>query len=197
MNQTSKTLTDRPKRDLSAITVILLTAVLIAGMSVISDTFFTYDNLYSILYGVSFQFLAIIGFTCLMIMGEIDLSAGAMYGFSGMLVGWLMLKQDMPMWVSILIALIICTSMGLLTGLLVVKLRLNSMMVTIATMTLIAGLGSNLVKSLTGTTYPSAFRALPRANIGGVHFTVIAMIFLAITLEILLKRSTIFKKCIL
>ena len=68
----------------SSLTVIIISLGLFVFLTLTSDTFFTYRNIYSILYGVSFQFIAIIGFTYLMIIGEIDLSVGSVYAFSGM-----------------------------------------------------------------------------------------------------------------
>ncbi len=180
--------------DLSAITIVALTALLFSVLSFTSSTFLTYSNIYSILFGVSFQSLAIIGFTYLMIMGEIDLSVGSVYAFSGMFTGYLMLKLKLSLWLSVGISLGVCLAIGLLTGLLVVKLRLNSMMVTIATMTLVRGVASTFVKQLTGATYPTAMRGLVRISIGDVHLTVVVMVVLAIVLELLLKRSSIFKK---
>ena len=55
-------------------TIIILIFVLFLGLSLFTKTFFSYSNIYSILFGTSIQFFAIIGFTLLMIMGEIDLS---------------------------------------------------------------------------------------------------------------------------
>lgn len=188
------TLSTKKGLDFSTTTVLVLTALLFVGLSLTSNTFLRYDNIYSILYGVSFQFLAVIGFTFLLIMGEIDLSVGSVYAFSGMFVGFMTIKLDVPLPLAVLISLAVCAGMGLLTGLLIVKLHLNSMMVTIATMTLIFGLASNFVKKLSGATYPQAMRALPKAGVGGIHWTVIAMILLVVGLELLLRRSTLFRK---
>jgi ribose transport system permease protein len=184
----------RANQELNSVTVLLLTLVLFIALAATSETFLTYNNIYSILYGVSFQFFAVIGFTCLLIMGEIDLSVGSVYGFSGMLVGWLMVKQHLPLWPSILISLLLCFGIGLLVGVIIVKLNLNSMMVTIATMTLISGLGSNLVKRMYGLTYMPEMRSLPKASVGNIHIIILATIILLILFEVVLKHSAMFKK---
>ncbi len=194
MGADTGTLSTKKKLDFSTATVLVLTAALFLGLALTRDTFLRYDNIYSILYGVSFQFLAVIGFTFLLIMGEIDLSVGSVYAFSGMFVGFMTIKLHLPLAVAVLVSLAVCAGMGLLTGLLIVKLRLNSMMVTIATMTLIFGLASNFVKQLSGSTYPIAMRALSKANVGGVHWTVILMVVLVVVLEFLLRRSTLLRK---
>jgi ribose/xylose/arabinose/galactoside ABC-type transport system permease subunit len=178
----------------SSLMIVLITLGLFTLLSLTSDTFLTYRNIYSILYGISFQFIAIIGFTYLMIMGEIDLSVGSVYAFSGMFMGYLMVSMHMPLLLAMGISLLICVLMGLGTGFLVVRFRLNSMMVTIATMTLIRGLATYFVARMYGATYPTAMRHLSKVEIGNVYLTIIIMVVLVVVLEILLKRSAIFKK---
>jgi ribose transport system permease protein len=129
-----------------------------------------------------------------MIIGEIDLSVGSVYAFSGMFMGYLMVIQKLPLLPALLISLLVCTLMGAITGFLVVRFRLNSMMVTIATMTLIRGLASNFVKRMYGATYPTAMRHLSKIEINDVYLTIIIMVVLVVVLEVLLKRSTIFKR---
>ena len=146
------------------------------------------------MYGVSFQFFAIIGFTYLMIMGEIDLSVGSVYAFSGMFMGYLMVMMKVPLLPAMGISLLVCALMGMITGYLVVRFRLNSMMVTIATMTLIRGLSSYFVKAMYGATYPPAMRHLSKIEVGDVYITIIAMIVLVVVLEILLKKICCFQK---
>ncbi len=83
---------------------------------------------------------------------------------------------------------------GAITGFLIVRFKLNSMMVTIATMTLIRGLASNFVKRMYGATYPSDMRHISKIEVNEVYLTIIIMIVLVVILEILLKKSSIFKR---
>ncbi len=188
------TINRKKKFNLGSLTVVLITLILFLLLTVTSDTFFTYRNIYAILYGVSFQFLAVIGFTYLMIIGEIDLSVGSVYAFSGMFMGYLMVMKKVPLLPAMGFSLLACVLMGAITGFLIVRFRLNSMMVTIATMTLIRGLASNFVKRMYGATYPSEMRHLSKIEINEVYLTIIVMIILVVILEILLKRSSIFRR---
>lgn len=174
-------------------TIIILTALLFALLASGSDTFLSYRNIYTILYGVSIEYFAVIGFTILLIMGQVDLSVGSVYGFSGVLVGFLMMG-GIPFLPALLAALIICAALGALTGFLVTKFDLNSMMVTIGMMTLIRGLSWVLIRSQAGKTFDRAFRSMARAKIGDFNITVIIMIVLVISLEFFLRKSPFFKK---
>jgi ribose transport system permease protein len=191
---TAPSISTKKSFDFSSLTVIIIALGLFTFLSITSETFLTQRNIYSILYGVSFQFFAIIGFTYLMIMGEIDLSVGSVYAFSGMFMGYLMVSMKVPLFLAMAISLLVCGLIGLGTGFLVVRFRLNSMMVTIATMTLIRGLASNFVSRMYGATYPTAMRHLSKIEIGHIYLTIITMVVLVIVLEILLKKSSIFKK---
>ena len=102
--------------------------------------------------------------------------------------------MKVPLLQAMGISLLVCALMGMVTGFLVVRFRLNSMMVTIATMTLIRGLASYFVKAMYGATYPPAMRHLSKIEVGNVYLTIIAMVVLVVVLEILLKRSAIFKR---
>jgi ribose transport system permease protein len=174
-------------------TIVILTALLFAVLASGSDTFLSYRNIYTILYGVSIEYFAVIGFTILLIMGQVDLSVGSVYGFSGVLVGFLMMG-GIPFLPAFLAALIICAAFGTLTGFLVTKFDLNSMMVTIGMMTLIRGLSWVLIRSQAGKTFDRAFRSMARAKIGEFNTTVIIMFILVIALEFFLRKSPFFKK---
>ena len=176
-----------------ALTIVILTGGLFLLLSFTSDTFFTYRNIYTIFYGVSIEFFAVIGFTYLLIMGEVDLSVGSVYCFSGVMVGYLMMI-DVPLFPALLISLACCTCFGLITGLLVTKFKANSLMVTIGSMTLIRGLAWLLTGSMAGSTFDRTFRSLARDRIGSINTTVIVFILLAIILEITLRRTSFFKK---
>ena len=188
------TISRKRKFNFGSLTIILITAILFTYLTLTSETFFTYRNIYAILYGVSFQFIAVIGFTYLMIIGEIDLSVGSIYAFSGMFMGYLMVMKKVPLLPAMGISLLACVLLGAITGFLIVRFKLNSMMVTIATMTLIRGLASNFVKRMYGATYPSDMRHISKIEVNEVYLTIIIMIVLVVILEILLKKSSIFKR---
>src|SRR3954469_16510174 len=69
----------------------------------------------------------------LMIGGEFDLSAGVMIGSSGLLLGYLTTYQDLNVWPAIVLVLAFGLAVGLVNGLTVVRTRLPSFIVTLAT----------------------------------------------------------------
>lgn len=190
-----KTLDDsKRKLDIGALTIILITITLCIVLSFTTSSFSSYNNIYSILFGVSIQFFAIIGFTFLMIMGELDMSVGAVYGFSGTMLGSLLINTEIPFILSFIITILICAFMGMISGFIVTKFRVNSLMVTIGMMMAIQGINWVLIGTLQGYSFPDDYRHLITYRVGGIHWSILFMILIVVVLEILIKKSTIFKK---
>jgi simple sugar transport system permease protein len=88
----------------------------------------------------------------LMIGGEFDLSAGVMIGSSGLLFGYLTTHQDMNVWPAMALVLLFGLAVGFLNGLTVVKTKLPSFIVTLATFFILQGVNAAGTLQLTGTT---------------------------------------------
>lgn len=87
----------------------------------------------------------------LMIGGEFDLSAGVMTGSAGLIMGLLATELDMSIWLAILITLAFAAGVGLVNGIMVVRTKLPSFIVTLATFFILQGVNLGLTKEITGT----------------------------------------------
>jgi simple sugar transport system permease protein len=99
----------------------------------------------------------------LMIAGEFDLSVGSMVGFAGIVIGICATIWGLPIWLSIIIAMVLSTALGAINGFIVVRTGLPSFIVTLATLNIIAGMSSVLTSSVTNIT----FIAIDRTKITG------------------------------
>jgi simple sugar transport system permease protein len=88
----------------------------------------------------------------LMIGGEFDLSAGVMIGSSGLLLGYLATHAHMNIWPAMAIVLLFGLVVGLVNGLTVIRTKLPSFIVTLATFFVLQGLNAAGTLKLTGTT---------------------------------------------
>src|SRR6266508_1292728 len=88
----------------------------------------------------------------LMIGGEFDLSAGVMIGSSGLLLGYLTTYQDLNIWPAMGLVLLFALAIGFVNGLTVVKTKLPSFIVTLATFFILQGVNAAGTLKLTGTT---------------------------------------------
>lgn len=87
----------------------------------------------------------------LMIAGEFDLSSGVMVGTTGLLTGMLVSKLDVNIWVAIFLALVFAAMIGFVNGYLVVKTKLPSFIITLATFFILKGANFALTMILTGS----------------------------------------------
>jgi simple sugar transport system permease protein len=87
----------------------------------------------------------------LMIAGEFDLSTGVLVGTTGLLIGMLVTEFNMNIWLAILCAFIFAGTVGFINGYVVVKTKLPSFIVTLATFFILKGANFAYTKFVTGS----------------------------------------------
>ncbi len=171
----------------------LVTLAVFAFLALTRQNFATWQNLNSILFGVSIDFLAIVGFTYVMVMREIDLSVGSVFAFTGTLTGAL-LVGGWGFWPAAGVALLAAAAIGFVNGFLVVRSNINSLMLTIGSMLLVRGLSNVLANDLGGQTYPRAFRSLARTDLFDIRITIVVMIVLVLLAWGFQRRAALYRK---
>jgi simple sugar transport system permease protein len=86
----------------------------------------------------------------LMIAGEFDLSAGVMIGSSGILFALLTVNHHWNVWPAFVVVMLFGLAVGFVNGMLVMKTKLPSFIVTLATFFVLQGLNLGGLFSLTG-----------------------------------------------
>ncbi|MFL5929697.1 MAG: ABC transporter permease [Gaiellaceae bacterium] len=107
----------------------------------------------------------------LMIGGEFDLSAGAMVGSSGLLLGYLTVFRDLNIWPAIALVIVFGLAVGFVNGVVVIWTKLPSFIVTLATFFVLQGVNAALTLNLTGTT---AIQEIDKASGFGAARTLFA-----------------------
>jgi rhamnose transport system permease protein len=118
----------RYKRELSA---ALAYAVLLALVAVVAPSFFSLTNLRDLAINNAPVLLIAIGMTLVILVGEIDISVGSQFAIASVAVAGLA-KSGMPILLLLPCALMIGAAMGAVNGLLVGRLRLPSIIVSLA-----------------------------------------------------------------
>jgi simple sugar transport system permease protein len=116
-----------------------------------TDQFMTLDGISNWTDVASTIGIPAVAVALLMIGGEFDLSAGVMTGTAGLFMGVLATKLGMHLWLAILLTLAFCGAIGFLNGYLVVRTRLPSFIVTLATFFILQGVNLGVTKAITGT----------------------------------------------
>jgi simple sugar transport system permease protein len=85
----------------------------------------------------------------LMIGGEFDLSAGAVTGSTGLLMGMLAAEAGWNVWPALLVSFLFAMVVGLINGILVVRTRLPSFIITLATFFALRGINVGVTRLVT------------------------------------------------
>lgn len=96
--------------------------------------------------------------TLLMIAGEFDLSIGSMIGFAGVIIAIPAVQWGWPVWSTVLLAFAVAAFVGYLNGLVVIKTRLPSFIVTLGSLFILRGLTLGLTRLTTGRTQVGGLR---------------------------------------
>jgi ribose transport system permease protein len=116
-----------------------LLIALIIFFAIGNPKFLTWFNTWSVLSQTTLVGVLAVGLTPLVISGNVDLSVGAIAGFSTCLLVYL--QGAVGLGPAVILTLAAATGIGLFNGLIVEKLGLNSIIVTLAMMNGLRGLG--------------------------------------------------------
>ena len=181
-----------------AILIVIVVFTLISK----PNTFLTLVNGLGILRYMSTIAIVALGLTLVIVVGEIDLSFGYMYGLASTIIAVAWIVWAWPLYLAIPLAFVVAIGVGSINAFLVTVVKIPSFIVTLGTGSLI--FGSTLLISNTATlnpAYPPPGRTVPKAEVdfffglsnqhlpGGVPMQGIWMIGVAVIIGFILTRS--------
>lgn len=152
------------------------------------DTFPTAANAGSILTGSAALAMIAIGVTLPLIVQQFDLSPGFMATLASLIVVGLQSRDHAPVWLAILVALGASALVGLVNGLLIAYGRLSSLVVTLATGSLLFGAAE--IYSNGATIYqgiPRTFLAIGQTRVAGVPLPFVYVVIVALVIWYVLE----------
>ena len=87
----------------------------------------------------------------LMVGGHFDLSAGVQLATAGLVTSILTVNFHLYVWISVAVSLAVCLCLGFVNGYLVIRTKLPSFIITLASFLMLQGLNLGLTKYITGT----------------------------------------------
>ena len=132
------------KSNMTAMAAILVVMIIIA--SIVSPYFLNVYNLQSVLRDLAFVGMIGIAQSLLLLVGELDLSVGKIACLSGILTGMLMVNVGLNPWLCLVIGLILGLLFGFINGIIITRLRLNSMVATIGMQGVYGGINLVITK---------------------------------------------------
>jgi ribose transport system permease protein len=102
----------------------------------VPNLFLTMDTVHSVASSQAISAMLALALLIPLVAGLYDLSVGAVINFSTILVVELQTKWHHGMWFSIIVAILACSAIGAISGFIVVKLKVNSFVVTLGMATI-------------------------------------------------------------
>ena len=176
--------TEARKREEKWMTVapVVLLVVLIVACSVLSRDFFTLKNMLTILDLMSLPLVAALAVTFIIIIGSIDLSIDGVMGLSTAIIAQLVLNNKTSFdlgYFGVLLGILLCCGIGCLNGVLVVKGKIPSFIITFCISSVAGGLGLLSYQSQPATVLDQSIRSLALTKIMGlpIYFYITAVLF--------------------
>lgn len=172
---------------LNNIVWLLLVLFAIVGY-LLNPFFFSIANMQNILVqATTLGFLAV-GIAFTLLIGEIDLSVVGVLGFSGS-IGAVAVNAGLPPVLSILLVIVTGGVFGLINGLCVAKLGMNSLITTLAMGLTLTGAVLAITAGTTITITEPGYTFIGTQSISGWPIMPAALILLFIVVTVLLNRS--------
>lgn len=118
--------------DIGALPAVLGLVALCAIFAAISEFFFTSRNFANLLTQAAPVIVIAMGLVFVLLLGEIDLSAGYAAGVTGAILVILISNHNVPWFLALLVAIAVGMGLGTILGTLVARLGIPSFVVTLA-----------------------------------------------------------------
>jgi ribose transport system permease protein len=152
---------------LLSLTLLILLALLWIVLAFSTTSFWTYNNITNLLRQGAMTAILAIGETFVIITGGIDLSVGAVVGFTSVIIAWL-LTHGYPIWGAVVITLAFGLAIGIFHAFGITKLGLPPFIMTLATLTALRGIGLLITNGATISITNTNFTGFSRGDFLGV-----------------------------
>lgn len=168
--------------------VILIIVIILFFQYISNSTYLTLINIQTILNSTAIVALLAIGASFVIISGHIDLSAGYLGTFSGMLIAFFIVNIGLPWFLAFPLTLIAAMAVGFINATLIHKLGFQSFIATISMGSICEGLSFVLTGGKTITIKDAAFSSIGTSSIfkvipSSVIFAVVALVVYGIILS--------------
>lgn len=171
--------------------LVLLTVVMAAA----SPYFFSWKNCRNILNQSAIYLVLSIGMTFVISAGQIDLSVGALIGFSGMTMG-LLCQAGASAFTAVFAGLAVSAAIGAVNGLLIAYGRINSFIVTLSVMTILRGIILIRMKSKSIFGFGPAFTFIGSGKVGPVNMPIVISLGIAAVGAVILHMTRFGNYCL-
>jgi len=171
--------------------VLLALLVEVVLISILSPFFLQANNIFNVLKSMSIIAIVGTGMTMVIIVGGLDLSVGSAVGLGGMISAALMGRMGVNPIIAVLAGIAVGMVIGFAIALLVNRLKINSIIVTLAMLSIVRGFTYMISRGSNIFIKNAAVNFLGQGYIGIVPFPVILMIVFVALGTVFLRLTVI------
>ena len=173
---------------LLGLTLLVLLALMWLALAFSTSSFWTYNNITNLLRQGAMTAILAIGETFVIITGGIDLSVGAIVGFTSVIIAWL-LTNGYPIWIAVILTLAVGLVIGVFHAFGITRLGLPPFIMTLATLTALRGIGLLITNGATISITNDTFTGFSRGSFLGVPNLFWMVVVVAVPGYIFLHQS--------
>ena len=190
---------NKKKFDVFSLSSFFVLLAILVVFGIFGNNFLTLKSIYATINNGLPLILITCAVTFSLLVGIIDLSCAAIGYAAGVSSGMLMHWYGVPFAVALLVGIAIGVFLGWINSLLIVKLKMNGMLVTFGMMLVLRAYGRIITNDNTITLgdHVKAIRQARIAALGGLQVTVIVVIVFAVILHLVLKYTAFGRRLLL
>jgi len=171
--------------------ILVILVVEIIAFSLMTNKFLALNNIMLIGRQISFVGMSAVGMTMVLLLGEIDISVGSILAFSGCITAKLIMEAGWAFVPAAIVAILLSMVFGVITGFFVTKLKISSLIATLAMQQIIKGCTYLLTGGIPIKIQNDSFKFLGQGFIAGVvPVPIIFMLILFIIGFIVLHKTS-------
>ena len=175
--------------------LIIATAILFAVLALLSQSFLSAYTMFVVSRQMAFYILVALSQSFCLVVGQMSLAVGAIGSITTIVLGLGLADWGLPAWLAVILALGMGVLAGLINGLLITRLKIDSFIVTLSMMFIYMGLRSGISG---GSPYkvPESFTFIGQRSLFGVPY-VFLLVVLLLGLVGYVYRNTVFGRRLL
>ena len=181
----------------SALAPSKVSALYVAGAAMlvfafwIPDTFYTDVTLKALLYQQAITAMVAIAFLVPYTTHNFDLTVGVTVGVASLSCTWLIVKGGVPLPLAIVLCLLFCAAIGALNGALVTVVRIESVIATIAMMSMIEAVGLGALDGRQILGLPKSYLNIAQFEVFGISVVFFYLVLMALLVWYVLRHTPV------
>lgn len=176
-------------RNISAVYVFIVLFVIFSFW--VPDTFLSGDTWRALISSQAVTAMLSVGLVIALSAGAFDLAIGATLGFGSIFVAWLLAKHGIPIVPAIVLSILAGAAVGLLNGLLVVRVRIDSFIATLGMSSILLAMIAWISSSQQILGLSNSFQKLGTTEIFGLTLPVYLMLAVALVAWYVLELTPV------